>query len=288
MISLINVFLFLIFELKIIYLFKIQRHSFDIFKENHITFIESHRGVHREFPQNTIRAFERAIDYEIDGIELDIWLSKDNIPVVVHGGWKGFLLFYYKNAFGFVTNYLLDELKELEVIGGNDKMPTLEEVFKIAKDKVFINIEIKDDRYEKLFPILTDLLIKYDMFDQISISSFHHKYIDYIIEFNKKSKKKIEFGFLYNKKFLIDYFRYDVKNTSLNIYYTDATKEICDKAHKNGMAVIAWFGMNDLETNDIYKSLIENGVDSIISNYPKEAKTFRDNYYKKLKNKKNK
>jgi glycerophosphoryl diester phosphodiesterase len=279
MVSFITVLFFLIFQINILYSKKIKRHSFDIFKQNHVTFIESHRGVNKEFPQNTIRAFERAIDYEIDGIELDIWLSKDNIPVVVHGGWKGFLYFYYKNAFGFVTNYLLDELKELEVIGGNDKMPTLEEVFKIAKDKLFINIEIKDNRYEKLFPILIDLLIKYDMFDQVSLSSFYHDYVDYVIEFNENHEKKIEFGFLYKKKIIFDHFRYDVKNTSLNIYYTDATKEICDKAHKNGMAVIAWFGMNDVETNDIYKSLFENGVDSIISNYPKEAKAFRDNYF---------
>ena len=59
--------------------------SFEIFKPNHIPYIEGHRGVNKEFPENTLRAFQNALDNEIDGVELDVWLSKDNIPVVVHG-----------------------------------------------------------------------------------------------------------------------------------------------------------------------------------------------------------
>ena len=148
----------------------------------------------------------------------------------------GFLLFYYKNAFGFVRNYYLHELKKLEVRKGNDRMPTLEEVFQLCKGKLFINIEIKDSRCDKIFPILIDLIKKYDMFEQISISSFNHKYAKYVQEFNKNNNKKIEFGFLYGKKIIFDKFKYDMENATLNMYYSDATKERCDKAHKNGMA----------------------------------------------------
>lgn len=253
--------------------------SFEIFKPNHIPYIEGHRGVNKEYPENTLRAFQNALDNEIDGVELDVWLSKDNIPVVVHGWFMGFLYFHYKKAFGFVRNYLLNELKQLEVRNGDDKMPTLEEVFKLSKGKLFINIEIKDRRCDKLFPILIDLIKKYDMFEKISISSFHHKYAKYVYEFNQNNNKKIEFGFLYRKKLIFDLFKYDMENTTLNVYYTDATKERCDKAHKNGMAVIAWFRMKDKETNEIYKKLLDNGVDCIISNFPKEAKAYRDFYF---------
>lgn len=259
---------------------EINLKSFEIFKPNHIPFIESHRGVNKEFPENTLRAFQNALDNNIDGIELDVWLSKDNIPVVVHGSFMGFLFFYYKKAFGFVGNYLLNELKQLEVRNGNDKMPTLEEVFKLSQKKIFINIELKDKRCDKLFPILIELIKKYDMFEKISISSFHHKYAKYVYDFNQKNKQKIEFGFLYRKKIFFDLFKYDMQNTTLNIYYTDATKELCDKAHEKGMAVIAWFRMKDKENNDIYKNLFDNGVDCIISNFPKEAKMFRDNYFR--------
>ena len=272
-------FLYYLLILQILFTNELNLKSFEIFKPNHIPYIEGHRGVNKEFPENTLRAFQNALDNEIDGVELDIWLSKDNIPVVVHGSFMGFLFFYYKKAFGFVRNYLLDELKKLEVRNGEDKMPTLEEVFKLSKDKLFINIEIKDGRSDRLFPILIDLIKKYDMFEQISISSFHHKYAKLVQEFNQNNNKKIEFGFLYGKKLIFDYFKYDMENTTLNIYYTDATKERCDKAHENGMAVIAWFRMNDKENEKIYKNLLDNGVDCIISNFPKEAKKYRDFYF---------
>lgn len=278
----------LLIFLQIYISYELDLKSFEIFKPNHIPFIECHRGVNKEFPENTLRAFQDALDNEIDGIELDVWLSKDNIPVVVHGSLFGFLYFYYKKAFGFVSNYLLHELKQLEVRNGFDKMPTLEEVFKLSQKKLFINIELKDWRSDKLFPILIDLIKKYDMFEKISISSFHHKYAKYVYEFNQNNSKKIEFGFLYRKKLIFDLFKYDMKNTTLNIYYKDATKKRCDKAHQNGMAVIVYFRMNDKENDEIYKKLLDNGVDCIISNFPKKAKAYRDFYFQNyiLNNKK--
>ena len=54
-----------------------------------------------------------------------------------------------------------------------------------------------------------------------------------------------------------------MENATLNVYYKDATKERCDKAHENGMALIAWFRMNDKENDEIYKQLLDNGVDCI-------------------------
>ena len=47
--------------------------------------IEGHRGMGRYEAKNTLQSFARTIDEELDGIELDVWLSKDNIPVIIHG-----------------------------------------------------------------------------------------------------------------------------------------------------------------------------------------------------------
>ena len=63
------------------------------------------------------------------------------------------------------------------------------------------------------------------------------------------------------------------------MYWSDETKEVCDKAHKNGMAVIAWLRLADGENTEIYKQLINNGVDAICGNVPLLARKFRDNYY---------
>jgi len=257
----------------------IKRKSFDIFKKNkNITYIESHRGFNRIFPQNTIPAFKKAIENSIDGIELDIWLTKDNVPVVVHGQIGGYLYNFY-NTIWKINSLTLNEIKKLKTINGNEKMPTLEEVLIICKNKIFINIEIKDKNINKMFPILINLLEKYNMINEVHISSFIHGYYKLIKKYNEQHENKIEFGFLYYPIFMINWFKFNYPNCTLNIYYKDVTKDLVEKAHKNGMGVLAWFKMDDEENNNIYKSLFENGVDSIITNYPVEAKKFRDEYF---------
>ena len=118
----------------------IKRKSFDVFnkKYNNITYIESHRGFNKIFPQNTIPAFEKAIDNSIDGIELDIWLTKDKIPIVIHGGHIfGFLYGFIKNIglFKRPKDFTLEEIKKLELKETNQKIPTLSEVLDLCKIK---------------------------------------------------------------------------------------------------------------------------------------------------------
>lgn len=260
----------------------IKRNSHDIFKKNHITYIESHRGFNKIYPQNTIPAFKEAINNSIDGIELDIWLTKDHVPVVVHGQIGGYLYNFYDTIWK-INSLTLNEVKKLRTINGNEKMPTLEEVLIICKNRIFLNIEIKDKNINKMFPILINLLEKYNMINEVHISSFTHGYYKLIKKYNEQHENKIEFGFLYYPIFMINWFKFNYPNCSLNIYYKDVTKDLVEKAHKNGMAVLAWFKMNDEENNNIYKSLFDNGVDSIITNYPIEAKKFRDEYFVNLK-----
>ena len=63
----------------------LQRRSFDIFKKGHKIFVEGHRGVNREFYQNSMKSFAQAIKYGLDSMKLDIWLTKDKIPVIYMG-----------------------------------------------------------------------------------------------------------------------------------------------------------------------------------------------------------
>ena len=46
----------------------------------------AHRGLVQHAPENTINAFQAAIDYGCEGIELDVRLSKDGVAIVVHDG----------------------------------------------------------------------------------------------------------------------------------------------------------------------------------------------------------
>jgi glycerophosphoryl diester phosphodiesterase len=276
-------FFFIIFQIVKLKITRLKRHSFDVFKPNHKIFIDSHRGVNKEFFQNTYLAFKKAIQYNIDGIELDVWLSKDNVPVIVHGGGNGNISGYY-NGTGSVKNYTIKELKKFRSVEDNQPIPLLEEVLKMCKNKIFLNIEIKDNRYDIVFNEIIKLLEKYNMFNQIQISSFHHNYYNKVKNYNLNHKKKIEFGFLYLNN-STSKFNYNYPKCALNIHYTDVSGNVIKKAHKNKMAVIAWFQMNANEDLKIYKKLFQLGVDGIITNVPNILKLFRDHYYSKIKNK---
>lgn len=261
------------------FIFTLHRKSFDIFSP-HQTFIESHRGINRELPQNTMIAFNRVLTYDIDGFETDTWITKDNVPVIIHGGNDGQISSYYDHE-GIITELTWDEIKEFRTIEGNQPMPRLDEVFDLIKDKVFINLEIKDDRVEKTFDIVSKLIEEKGVQGQMEISSFHHGYYDAIENYNKgkKEEEHLVFGFLYNGGTKIDDIKFGYKRHTINLYWKDVTKEICDKAHESGMAVMAWFGMKDEENTEIYKNLIEKGADAICSNTSLLAKKYRDNYY---------
>ena len=79
---------------------------------------------------------------------------------------------------------------------------------------------------------------------------------------------------------------FNLPKTSLNLYWRKVTKEICDKAHANGMAVFAWFYMRENENEKIWQRLFDYGIDIICTNYPLRAIKFRKYYYKRKSRKK--
>ena len=67
---------------------------------------------------------------------------------------------------------------------------------KITKNKIFMNLEIKDEN-EEIWEEIKKLIEKYEYYDQISISSFKIKYYDKVVNYNKEKNRNIVFGFLF-------------------------------------------------------------------------------------------
>ena len=258
----------------------LKRRTFDEFKP-HKVFIEAHRGVNKLKFQNTKESIELAIKYGLDSVETDLWLSKDNVGVLVHAGWSGELNQFYRNTNCrvFLTNWT--ELSKLRTIRDNLPMPKLEDIMILAKNKIFINLEIKDPRIDIVFPYITNLIEKYDYFNQISLSSFNHNYYKKIVEYNQNNtfKNKLSFGFIYHEGSHMGMYNFNLPKTSLNLYWRSVTKNVCDKAHANGMAVFAWFYLGENENEEIWQRLFDCGIDIICSNFPLKAKKFRNKYY---------
>jgi len=107
--------------------------------------IIAHRGASARAPENTLAAFQLAFELGADGIELDVTLTQDRVPVVIHDD----TVDRTSNGAGKVSAMTLDEIKRLdfgkwcgEKYRG-EKIPTLAETLAaIPRDKL-VNIELK-------------------------------------------------------------------------------------------------------------------------------------------------
>lgn len=106
--------------------------------------IFAHRGASAHAPENTLAAFELAVEQGADGIELDVKLSADGQVVVIHDA----TVERTTGASGRVKDMALDDLRALDAGNFfsarfiNEKIPTLEEVFEAVGEKTFINVEL--------------------------------------------------------------------------------------------------------------------------------------------------
>lgn len=132
--------------------------------------IFAHRGASHDAPENTLAAFGLAVAQKADGIELDVQLSADGWPVVIHD----FTVDRTTDGSGKVADLSLADLQAL-TIEGNEKIPTLDEVFESFGPQFVYNIEIKDMslRNHGLEAAIADRIEAYHLEDSVIVSSFN-------------------------------------------------------------------------------------------------------------------
>lgn len=108
----------------------------------------SHRGAHREAPENSRSGFEIALEYGVDGIETDVQLTRDGIPVLFHDVTTYRITGRRKR----ISSYTFDELKayNLGEEGTCEKIPTLAKTLELFGGRTFLLIEIKSGRNDRL------------------------------------------------------------------------------------------------------------------------------------------
>ncbi|HCQ89799.1 MAG TPA: hypothetical protein DIU45_08730, partial [Clostridium sp.] len=107
----------------------------------------AHRGASMYYPENTMVAFEKAIEMGCTGIETDVQMTKDGVLVLIHDEY----LDRTTNGIGLVKNYTYNELRKLDAGSFKDrafskcKIPSVEELIGFTKNKnIKINFEIKN------------------------------------------------------------------------------------------------------------------------------------------------
>ena len=139
--------------------------------------IFAHRGASAHAPENTIAAFELAIQQHADVIELDTKLTADGHVVVIHDQ----SVDRTTDGSGWVSELSLASLRELDA-GSHfsdtfhgEQIPTLEEILEIFAGRIFLNIELTNYRspFDALPMKVAQLIDQCDLETQILVSSFH-------------------------------------------------------------------------------------------------------------------
>ena len=217
-----------------------------------------HRGARGYEPENTLVSFQKAIDLQVDGIELDVHLSLDGELMVIHDE----TIDRTTNGKGEVNQFNRAELQNFK-IEGNNKIPTLEQVFDLVNRRCFINIELKSfDAAEKT----VSLIEKY-------IQNKNWEYSDFIVSsFDWNALQDVNFR---NYKIPIGVlteadldealaFAKFIQAKSINPDFQLLNKENTARLQENGFEVLPWT-IN--EPADI-KRIQSFNVNGIITDFP--------------------
>lgn len=112
----------------------------------------AHRGNSAEFPENTLAAFQSAIDMGVDFIELDVHLSADGVPYVIHD--QTIIRTTDSDSAVEINQLSFEEIADLDAGSwfdrefANEKLPTLEEVLQLPLGNTGVMIEIKEGSFD--------------------------------------------------------------------------------------------------------------------------------------------
>ncbi len=220
----------------------------------------AHRGASSIAPENTLKAFQKAIELKADYIEFDVHQSKDGEIVVMHDG----NTFRTTGHFGIINRMTLSDLKKLDC-GDGEKIPTIEELIEVTKGKIGLNCEIKTRGItEKIIKILKES----EIVETTIISSFKH---DILLKIQKSdstiklaSLEPTRTGWInswMSKKKMLNV---AIKNNfyAINPFYKLVNEKLVNRAHKNDIKVFPW----TVDSESTIKKLINDGVDGIITN----------------------
>lgn len=238
--------------------------------------IIAHRGANKRAPQNTLPAFQKAIEMGTDGFETDVHLTLDGVPVICHN----YTIDETSNGTGEIEKMTLEQLKTYDFGAYYHKdfrgttLPTLEEFLQLAQGKglKILNIELKpeknDARRETLVRKTLELVKQYELEDALLISSFSTEILDYIKQIAPEVKTAFLYPTGYTKAHLAVFPPF--KEMKKMACFAAHPHKLCirgdfvKKAHENGLQVNVW----TVDEAEEIREMIKAGVDGIITDCP--------------------
>lgn len=236
--------------------------------ENKKPVIIAHRGASAYAPENTMAAFQKAVDLSADGIEFDVKCSKDGEMVIIHDQ----TLERTTNGHGKVIETNLNNLRDLDAGSfyssefSGEKIPLLSEVLEEFSKKIVINIEltnyssISDGLARKAATLIKRMCIE----ENVIFSSFH----PYNLIITRRIVPNVpvallalpgKSGWIFRSNMM----RW-ISPELIHPYFNDVDKRFIDKQHQKNRKVNAW----TVNTETEIKKLLKDKVDGLITDDP--------------------
>lgn len=232
----------------------------------------AHRGISARYPENTLAAFKGAIDAGAHMIELDVSLSMDRHPVVIHDE----TVDRTTNGTGAVRTLSLKQLCQLDAGSwfdprfSGERLPSLAQVLDAVKGRLQVNIEIKPEAFEADGPAdavelqVLNLVREKNMLDAVLVSSFEWL----VLENLRKCEPGIALGLLSDVPAdeSLCYWYGRVKGFSWHPDFRVLTQPQVDTLHGLGARVFPYAVDGNIDT----RKMLAMGVDGLIVDDPRQ------------------
>ena len=222
----------------------------------------AHRGASSYAPENTLAAFDLALQMGVRHIELDVALTSDSHTVVIHDD----KVDRTTNGCGLVTSHTLAALRELDAgswFGAQfegEPIPAFDEVLTRYNGRVHIHTEIKG-KSPSLSERTADLIRKHGMEGQVTVTSFQSVRLEEM----RAYAPDLPTGWLVREvSDAIFAQAHAIGVTQLCPRADTVTPELVHHLHAEGFIARAW----GVTTEELMQRLVQAGVDGMTVNFP--------------------
>lgn len=218
--------------------------------------IIGHRGARAVGPENTMKTIRIGITCA-DYIEVDVRLSRDNVPVVMHDA----LIDRTTNGMGQVRELDLSELKLLDA-GEGEQIPTLEEVCRVVRGRCGLFAEVKEPGSEEI----VCKVLQNSGPDDLYVVSFHHEILKVVKELVPATKT----GFIFSKAAVSPEDVHDLGADAVLPKFSLVSPDLVRNYHESEIRVFSW----TLNTPSDFRTADSYGIDGFATDDPCLARDY--------------
>jgi glycerophosphoryl diester phosphodiesterase len=243
--------------------------------------IVAHRGASALAPENTLAAFRRAIEDGAEGIEFDVRMTKDNVPVVFHDAALGRV----SSEHGLVKQFTAAELQKIDIGSwfnlhkperadesfSAETVSTLAQTLDFLRDfkgLIYVEIKCRETEIEQISEAACEIITNSPLLPQIIVKSFQLEVIPTVRRLCPQVQTAALFApkimtILRKEKRLVS-IADELGADQISIHYSLATRKLMKYAETRNLPVTIWTADNPIWV----RRAVELGIGAIITNNP--------------------